>query len=41
MDDGICVSKRSGDVRFSPHLYTSGDDVGTAIDVLDEYASPT
>jgi selenocysteine lyase/cysteine desulfurase len=40
MDDGICVSTRAGGVRFSPHFYTTEDDVRTAIDALEEYATP-
>jgi len=41
MDDGICVSTRAGGVRFSPHFYTTADDVTTGLDALAEHATPT
>lgn len=40
MDDGICVSTRAGGVRFSPHFYTTEDDVTTGLDALAEHATP-
>lgn len=40
MDDGICVSTRAGGVRFSPHFYNTEADLVTALDALDEYATP-
>lgn len=41
MDDGICVSTRTGGVRFSPHFYTREAHIATALDALAAYATLT
>lgn len=40
LDEEICVSTRGGGVRFSPHFYTTPEDVRVALDALESHATP-
>lgn len=40
-DRGFCVSTRAGGVRFSPHFYTTPEEVTAALDALEAVAAPT